>query len=273
MRVWGSEDGNEFTEIGLMDIPFTGANTLDISEPFVVNIPVKYLRFAAADCASTDGTPFRKSWQAAELQIYSRNYLKGGFRYYKFEFTANQGGGGVIQLEEIDLLDAEGNPIEAMTVYKDSYGQGAALCDNSMDTKWGGGFNGFAYLLIDTDTETAPAAYRFYTGNDTQADPGRNPKSWKLYGSNDYSESPDAGNWTLLDEQIDDTTMQPVNLTPYDFTINYQYVPDGIKTIQSQANQVSREGIYDLMGRKLSVPMEHLSKGLYIINGKKVLVK
>ena len=271
MSLWGSGDGNEFTELGMLDIPFSGPNMLDVSAPFIVNIPVRYLRLAAADCASTDGTPFRKSWQAAELQIFSRNYLRAGFRYFKFEFTANHGD-GVIQLEEIDLLDNDGNPIEPMTVYKDNFGEGPRLSDNDMGTKWGGGFNGFAYLLIDTESETTPVGYRFYTGDDTASLPGRNPKSWKLYGSNDYADSSDGGDWTLLDERTNDNTLQAVNLTPFDFAIDYQY-PVGIGSIQSQERKVGREGIYDLMGRKISGSVDNLSKGLYIIGGKKVLIK
>ena len=160
-----------------------------------------------------------------------------------------------------------------MTVYQDNFGEGPRLSDNDMGTKWGGGFGGFAYLLIDTETETTPAGYRFYTGDDTASLPGRNPKNWKLFGGNEYSESPDQGDWTLLDERTDDNTMKAVNLTPFDFTINYQYVPDDIRNVQSQEKTMTQDGIYDLMGRKLSGNVEQLSKGLYIINGKKVLVK
>ena len=126
---------------------------------------------------------------------------------------------------------------------------------------------------MDTETEVAPTGYRFYTGDDTQSQSGRNPKSWKLYGSNEYSESAGDGNWTLLDERTDDNTLLAVNLTPFDFAINYQYVPVGIEYIQTQENKTSQEGIYDLMGRKLSDSTKKLSKGLYIINGKKMLVK
>ncbi|MBQ7179756.1 MAG: discoidin domain-containing protein [Bacteroidaceae bacterium] len=270
MLVWGSEDGNDFTELDTLDIPFSGAGMMDIAAPFIVNTPVNYLRLAAADCASTDGTAFRKSWQAAELQIYSKNYLRAGFRYFMLEFTANMGD-PIIQLQEIDLLDGE-NPIESMKVYKDSFGEGPRLSDNNMGTKWGGLFNGVAYVFMDTETEVAPTGYRFYTGDDTQSQTGRNPKSWRLYGSNDYSESAEEGNWTLLDERTDDNTLQPVNLTPFDFAINYQYSV-GIKNVQSQENTMRREGIYDLMGRRLSDSVENLSKGLYIINGKKVLMK
>lgn len=277
MLVLGSEDGNDFTEIGTLDIPFSGAGMVDIAAPFNVSIPVNYLRLAATDCASTDGTAFRQAWQAAEFQIYSENKLVPGYRYYMLEFTDVRTPGEwgpFIQLQEIDLLDTAGNPVETMKVYTDTFGKNeySWLSDNDMGTKWGGLFYGSLYVFIDAGEKVRLSGYRFYTGADTESQPGRNPKSWKFYGSNTYSESAGEGEWTLIDERTDDETMQAVNLTPFDFIFN-PVVPDDIKTIQSQADQVSREGIYDLMGRKLSVPMEHLSKGLYIIGGKKVLVK
>ena len=277
MLVLGSEDGNDFTEIGTLDIPFSGAGMVDIAAPFNVSIPVNYLRLAATDCASTDGTAFRQAWQAAEFQIYSENKLVPGYRYYMLEFTDVRTPGEwgpFIQLQEIDLLDTAGNPVETMKVYTDTFGKNeySWLSDNDMGTKWGGLFYGSLDVFIDAGEKVRLSGYRFYTGADTESQPGRNPKSWKFYGSNTYSESAGEGEWTLIDERTNDETMQAVNLTPFDFIFN-PGVPDDIKVIQSLKNKVNLEGIYDLMGRKLSVPIEHLSKGLYIIGGKKVLVK
>lgn len=46
-------------------------------------------------------------------------------------------------------------------------------------------------------------------------------------------------------------------------------IPDGIVTLESETGRPAREGIFDLTGRRVSSP----ASGLYIINGKKVLIK
>ena len=52
--------------------------------------------------------------------------------------------------------------------------------------------------------------------------------------------------------------------------------PTGIGNVAQEDLQEPRlviDGIYDLNGRKMSVPVESLQKGIYIINGKKTVVK
>ena len=48
---------------------------------------------------------------------------------------------------------------------------------------------------------------------------------------------------------------------------------DAIKEIDNEPIKIVVEGIYDMNGRKLNVTQEQLPKGMYIMNGKKVLVK
>lgn len=63
--VWTSVDGEEFTELKTVSIPFDGAGNTSYSETFSVNEPVKFLRFAATKCASS----YRKFWHCAEFQL------------------------------------------------------------------------------------------------------------------------------------------------------------------------------------------------------------
>ena len=69
MKVWASTDGEEFTELTTIDLPFTGAGSTVFAEPFAISTPVKYLRFAAVDCIG-DSYSFRTFWHAAEFQLY-----------------------------------------------------------------------------------------------------------------------------------------------------------------------------------------------------------
>ncbi len=65
-----------------------------------------------------------------------------------------------------------------------------------------------------SDIGTIVTAYKIYTGNDTQPDhTGRNPKSWKLQGSNDNS------NWTDIHVVTNDDKLLTVeNLKGYNYT-------------------------------------------------------
>ena len=47
----------------------------------------------------------------------------------------------------------------------------------------------------------------------------------------------------------------------------------GIEMVQSSESKVQGNGIYDLMGRKINLEVKSLPKGIYIVNGKKVMVK
>lgn len=76
-----------------------------------------------------------------------------------------------------------------------------------------------AYVILKASAYTVVTGYTMTTGNDTASQPGRNPKSWVLYGSNDYNESDtESGTWEAIHTVTDDTTMQAVNYTPYSFT-------------------------------------------------------
>ena len=101
-------------------------------------------------------------------------------------------------------------------------------------TKWCCNFYGSAYVIFKASKAGIPVGYTITTGNDNSNWNGRNPKSWKLYGNNEGKD----GEWTLIQEVNNDTKLQDVNCTSYDFTCekgktSYQYFKWEISAIQS----------------------------------------
>ena len=101
-------------------------------------------------------------------------------------------------------------------------------------SKWCCKFSGSAYVIFKASKAGIPVGYTITTGNDNSNWNGRNPKSWKLYGNNEGKD----GEWTLIQEVNNDTKLQDVNCTPYDFTCekgkkSYQYFKWEISAIQS----------------------------------------
>ena len=59
------------------------------------------------------------------------------------------------------------------------------------------------------------------TGNDNSQYPGRNPKSWTLYGCNaDTAPDEDYGGWEVVHKVTDDATMEDRNGTAYYFALD-----------------------------------------------------
>lgn len=145
------------------------------------------------------------------------------YRYYNLIVTDVQGAEGVIQFSEFDLLDESLNEIATLNVYDGTEGFDGEnwpnVIDNDVHTKYCSSFNGNTYFLFDAMSQIEPYGYRFHTASDTPKYPGRNPSSWKLYGSNIKLTHPDDPDWVFIDERHDDMTMQATNYTPYDFFI------------------------------------------------------
>ena len=127
----------------------------------------------------------------------------------------------------------EGNPLgisDAESYHKLFDGQKK----EGNSTKWCCNFYGSAYVIFKASKAGIPVGYTITTGNDNSNWNGRNPKSWKLYGNNEGKD----GEWTLIQEVNNDTKLQDVNCTPYDFTCekgkkSYQYFKWEISAIQS----------------------------------------
>lgn len=97
---------------------------------------------------------------------------------------------------------------------------------------------GGAYIIIKASEPIKVNGYTFTTGNDNATSSGRNPKTWKLYGSNDYDESSKSGTWTAISTIAEDNTMQDKNYTPYSFSVSgedawYRHYKLDITAVQS----------------------------------------
>lgn len=92
----------------------------------------------------------------------------------------------------------------------------SALMDNDATTKFGCSGSGDAWAIIVAEEPVAVQQYSFVTGADTYNYPARNPRSWKLEGSNDNQD------WTIIDEHsVEDAYMvHSVNREEFVFTIN-----------------------------------------------------
>ena len=100
-------------------------------------------------------------------------------------------------------------------------------------SKWCCKFSGSANVIFEASKAGVPVGYTITTGNDNFTSKGRNPKSWKFYGNNEGKD----GAWTLIQEVNNDTKLQDVNCTSYDFTCgggkSYKYFKWEISAIQS----------------------------------------
>lgn len=195
-----------------------------------------------------------------------------GFRYYVLQ-VEEVGDAGVIQLSEVALLDSNGEEADGLNIYSgpDEFFSNESwrnLCDKKTSTKYCGNFqNGRGVCLyFDAGKRVKPQGYRLYTANDTQSIPGRNPRTWRLWGSDVRTSVPDADAWVLLDERVQDYTLGATNFTPYDFSIDWASV---VGLEQLAAPSRLPDVVYDLQGRRVARP----TRGLYIINGRKVLVR
>ena len=115
-----------------------------------------------------------------------------------------------------------------------TWGDGAwvNLIDGDMNTKCGGGIpNGGAWLVFRANGGASPYVYSLTTGKDTKQYPGRNWKSWKIYGANFETiaaATRDAEGWVLLDsrENVGQDLFPAENLSPAAFA--FSEFPEGL---------------------------------------------
>ncbi len=100
-------------------------------------------------------------------------------------------------------------------------------------SKWCCKISGSANVIFAASKAGVPVGYTITTGNDNFTSKGRNPMSWKLYGNNVGKD----GEWTLIQEVNNDTKLQDVSYTSYDFTCgggkSYKYFKWEISAIHS----------------------------------------
>lgn len=172
------------------------------------------------------------------------------------------------------------------------------------DSKWCLDFkeydeNRSCFVEFHTAKPVIPNQYVLITGNDTEFYKGRNPRNWKIKAKNEGD-----ANWTVIAEVNNDATMEDQSFASYTFNFNnasnkaYQYfrfeitanagsecmqleemmmwvkdnaasgVATGIESIDHSPLSIDHH-YYDLQGRRVA----HPTKGLYIVNGRKVVVK
>ena len=101
------------------------------------------------------------------------------------------------------------NAITLTAVTGDHWGSSESpvqLVDGKTGTKWGNGGDGPHYAIIKSDLPLTPTSYVLRIANDTNSNPGRNWKTWKIYGGNfatDDAATKDAEGWMLIDAQTD----------------------------------------------------------------------
>ena len=141
---------------------------------------------------------------------------KGQYRYYKFEFL-KMDDGTRIQLSEINLHKVGRTAIKTTFVSGTGNGkEGAAMVsDGFFYTKWCVDEpSQMPYsIVLDAGTQTAINEYGLVTGEDTHSYPGRNPRNWKVMGSNDKS------NWKVISEVKNDRSMRDENEQEYRFRV------------------------------------------------------
>ena len=102
------------------------------------------------------------------------------------------------------------------------------LFDGDINTKWCMQQSQMPWVIFKTPEAMKVTGYDITTGNDNAENPGRNPKSWKLYGSTEKLEK-DSDKWEFIDEVGSDTILKDKNLTTYYYnlaaptTTAYQY--------------------------------------------------
>ena len=87
------------------------------------------------------------------------------------------------------------------------------ILDNDATTSFGGDAE-TVWAIIEAEKPVRVKQYSIVTGSDTYQYSGRNPRSWKLEGSNDNA------NWTVIDEHVDDHTLALVSREEFVFPVN-----------------------------------------------------
>lgn len=216
--------------------------------------------------------------------IYSNsNSTIHRYRYYKWEvLRINSGSSGTIQFADFRILDQDGQDYNTLYIYKGTESNivnhnWPDAGDNNVYTKYCSSFNGQSWFLFDAGETVMPYGYRIYTANDTRTYPERNPNTWRLYGSNTYTQDPNDASWELIDQKTWDTTLTSVNYTPFDFYLDTLDSETAIELIRNADSPIPNSEVYDLTGRKVMSNVQSSTpggkKGLYIVNGKKVLFR
>ena len=115
------------------------------------------------------------------------------------------------------------------------------------------------HIIFKTQKAIKISGYSITTGNDSEENPGRNPDSWKLYGTNEYNPQ-GATNLTLLDAVYGDKVLQDANNVTYNFTLSempttaYQYYWLQIEAAENGKKLLVREKNNIINGISSEIP-------------------
>ena len=111
------------------------------------------------------------------------------------------------------------------------------LFDNSLDTKYcvvftGNTWAGYLSVTFESNDLIIPSKYVIYTGDDTQSNPGRNPKSWHIDAKVNESDS-----WTTI-HTVTNANLPTTNKTRVEYTLSgvntaYKYFRFYINSVES----------------------------------------
>ncbi|MBP3374065.1 MAG: hypothetical protein J6L60_06025 [Bacteroidaceae bacterium] len=116
------------------------------------------------------------------------------------------------------------------------------LFDGTETTKWCA-LGSTGYVVFKTSEPIMPTFYKLVTANDTEGNPSRNWKSWKLYAANfesDEAAARDAEGWTLVDAK---TNIGKDQLPAANFATAYFY----LSAAPAEAYQYYKLEIEELM--------------------------
>lgn len=171
---------------------------------------VAFTGIANAFNASAEGTPSEQTARTAQIQSSERS------------------------AENAQFAVIDGRAASGSQGYKELY-------DGDTGTKYCIAINSTPYVTFKaSSTDTIVTEYKLYTGDDTATQPGRNPKDWVLYGSNDYNA------WTPIHTVENDKTMGAEDKTGYSFTIDNQTAYLFYK-FEFTARRTEFDDTYDLM--------------------------
>lgn len=167
------------------------------------------------------------------------------YQYYMFQVDKTA---GIIQLAEITLNSGSSSYISQQFIS----GSGGfnvrenadSLFDRNGGTKWCTASTQ-PHVIFEMSQPVSATGYYMVTGNDNSQFPGRNPRSWTLYGCNaDSTPDKDYSGWNLISSVTDDTVLQDANTNQYYFSIpnevpEYKYYMLSIDERRSNTVQLS----------------------------------
>lgn len=93
------------------------------------------------------------------------------------------------------------------------------MFDGKLNTKFGNS-NHTAPIIFSVNDPVTARYYSFTTGTDSAQWTGRNPKSWTLYGSNNYDAHRNTGDWTVIDAVADNSDLPDANCVEVRFAVD-----------------------------------------------------